>query len=156
MELGFGVPVAGAWATPGNQVRVGRRAEELGYRSLWSFQRLVVPEVPDERSGAPFYQQVQDAVVPLAFLAGQTSRIRLGTAVLIVPFFSPALLAKQLATLDIVSGGRLDVGLGIGWSRTEYEAVGAPFERRGARAEEFVAALRALWTEPVAAYQGEV
>jgi probable F420-dependent oxidoreductase len=155
MELGFGVPVAGAWAMPGNQVRVARRAEELGYRSLWSFQRLVVPEVPDERSGAHFYQQVQDAVVPLAFLAGQTSRIRLGTAVLIVPFFSPALLAKQLATLDIVSGGRLDVGLGIGWSRTEYEAVGAPFERRGARAEEFVAALRALWTEPVAAYQGE-
>ena len=155
MELGFGVPVAGAWATPGNQVRVARRAEELGYRSLWSFQRLVVPEVPDERSGAPYYQQVQDAVVPLAFLAGRTSRIRLGTAVLIVPFFSPALLAKQLATLDIVSGGRLDVGLGIGWSRTEYEAVGAPFERRGARAEEFVAALRALWTEPVAAYQGE-
>ena len=155
MELGFGVPVAGAWATPANQVRVARRAEELGYRSLWTFQRLVVPEVPDERSGAPFYQQVQDAVVPLAFLAGQTSRIRLGTAVLIVPFFSPALLAKQLATLDIVSGGRLDVGLGIGWSRTEYEAVGAPFERRGARVEEFLAALRALWTEPVAAYQGE-
>src|SRR5215217_7861629 len=73
MELGFGVPVAGAWATPANQVRVARRAEELGYRSLWTFQRLVVPEVPDERSGAPFYQQVQDAVVPLAFLAGQSS-----------------------------------------------------------------------------------
>ena len=155
MELGFGVPVAGAWATPANQVRVARRAEELGYRSLWTFQRLVVPEVPDERSGAPFYQQVQDAVVPLAFLAGQTSRIRLGTAVLIVPFFSPALLAKQLATLDIVSGGRLDVGLGIGWSKTEYAAVGVPFERRGARAEEFLAALRALWTDEVASYQGE-
>ena len=155
MELGFGVPVAGAWATPANQVRVARRAEELGYRSLWTFQRLVVPEVPDERSGAPYYQQVQDAVVPLAFLAGQTSRIRLGTAVLIVPFFSPALAAKQLATLDIVSEGRLDVGLGIGWSQTEYAAVGAPFERRGARAEEFLAALRALWTGEVASYQGE-
>src|SRR5829696_5311379 len=155
MELGFGVPVAGAWATPANQVRVARRAEELGYRSLWTFQRLVVPEVPDERSGAPFYQQVQDAVVPLAFLAGQTSRIRLGTAVLIVPFFPPALLAKQLATLDIVSEGRLEVGLGIGWSRTEYAAVGAAFERRGARAEEFLAALRALWTGEVASYQGE-
>jgi probable F420-dependent oxidoreductase len=154
MELGFGVPVAGAWATPANQVRVARRAEELGYRTLWTFQRLVVPEVPDERSGAPYYQSVQDAIVPLAFLASQTSRIRLGTAVLIVPFFSPALAAKQLATLDIVSGGRLDVGFGIGWSRTEYQAVGVPFERRGARAEEFLAELKALWTEPVAAYQG--
>ena len=155
MELGFGVPVAGAWATPANQVRVARRAEELGYRSLWTFQRLVVPEVPDERSGAPYYQQVQDAVVPLAFLAGQTSRIRLGTAVLNIPFFSPALLAKQLATLDIVSEGRLEVGLGIGWSPTEYAAVGTPFERRGARAEEFLAALRALWTGEVTSYQGE-
>jgi probable F420-dependent oxidoreductase len=154
MELGFGVPVAGAWATPENQVRVARRAEELGYRSLWSFQRLLVPEVPDERSGAPFYQRVQDAIVPLAFLAGQTSRIRLGTAVLIMPFFSPALLAKQLATLDVVSAGRLDVGLGIGWSQTEYRAAGTPFRERGARAEEFLAALRALWTEPVAAYSG--
>jgi probable F420-dependent oxidoreductase len=155
MELGFGVPVAGAWATPANQVRVARRAEELGYRSLWTFQRLVVPEVPDERSGAPYYQRVQDAVVPLAFLAGQTSRIRLGTAVLNIPFLSPAVAAKQLATLDIVSGGRLEVGLGIGWSQTEYAAVGAPFERRGARAEEFLAALRALWSGEVVSYQGE-
>ena len=154
MQLGFGVPVSGPWATPDNQVRVVRRAEELGYRTAWTFQRLLVPAEPDERSAAPYYQSVQDAVVPLAFLAGQTTRIRLGTAVLIIPFFTPPLLAKQLATLDLVSAGRLDVGLGIGWSTAEYQAVGVPYERRGARAEEFLAALRTLWTEEVAEFSG--
>jgi probable F420-dependent oxidoreductase len=154
MQVGVGVPVSGAWATPGNQVRVAQLAEELGYRSAWTFQRLLVPAVPDERSAAPFYQSVQDPVVPLALLAGQTTRIRLGTAVLVAPLFWPALLAKQLATLDIVSGGRLDVGLGIGWSTAEFQAVGVPFERRGARTEEFLAVLRALWTEEVTQFDG--
>ena len=154
MQLGFGVPVSGAWATPDIQVRVVRRAEELGYRSVWTFQRLLVPAEPEGRAAAPFYRSVQDAVVPLAYLAGQTTRIRLGLAVLNMPFFSPALLAKQLATLDIVSGGRLDVGLGIGWSALEYRAVGVPYQQRGARAEEFLAALRALWAEEVAELHG--
>jgi probable F420-dependent oxidoreductase len=148
------VPVAGSWATPGNQVRLVRRAEELGYRSAWTFQRLLVPEHPDARAGAPFYRSVHDPIVSLAYLAGQTSRIRLGLAVVNVPFFSPPLLAKQLATLDAVAGGRLDVGLGLGWMREELRAVGAPPERLGARAEEFVAALRALWTDEVVKFTG--
>lgn len=154
MLRGFGVPVAGAWATPENQVRLVRRAEELGYRSVWTFQRLLVPARPDARAGAPVYRSVHDAIVSLAYLAGQTSRIRLGLAVANLPFFSPVLLAKQLATLDAVSGGRLDVGLGLGWMREEFEAVGVPMEQRGARAEEFVAALRALWTEEVVEFRG--
>jgi probable F420-dependent oxidoreductase len=151
---GFGVPVAGAWATPENQVRLVRRAEELGYGSVWTFQRLLVPAEPDARAGAPVYRSVHDPIVSLAYLAGQTSRIRLGLAVANVPFFSPALLAKQLATLDAVSGGRLDVGLGLGWMREEFQAVGVPIQERGARAEEFVAALRALWTEDVVEFHG--
>jgi probable F420-dependent oxidoreductase len=154
MQLGFGVPVAGSWATPGNQVRLVRRAEELGYRSAWTFQRLLVPEHPDARAGAPFYRSVHDPIVSLAYLAGQTSRIRLGLAVVNVPFFSPPLLAKQLATLDTVAGGRLDVGLGLGWMGEELRAVGVPPERLGARAEEFVAALRALWTDEVVKFTG--
>jgi probable F420-dependent oxidoreductase len=154
MQLGFGVPVAGSWATPGNQVRVVRRAEELGYRSVWTFQRLLVPEHPDTRAGAPFYRGVHDPIVSLAYLAGQTSRVRLGLAVVNVPFFSPALLAKQLATLDTVAGGRLDVGLGLGWMREELQAVGVPPTRLGARAEEFVGALRALWTDEVVKFTG--
>jgi probable F420-dependent oxidoreductase len=156
MMLGFGVPVSGAWATPDNQVRLVRRAEELGYGSAWTFQRLLVPaeREPDARSGMEVYRSVLDPVVSLAYLAGRTGRIRLGVAVLNMPFFSPALMAKQLATLDILSGGRLDVGLGNGWSRAEFVASGVPYEDRGARGEEFLRALRALWTEELVDFRG--
>jgi probable F420-dependent oxidoreductase len=154
MFLGFGVPVSGVWATPDNQVRFVRRAEELGYRSAWTFQRLLVPAQPDGRAGMAVYRSVLDPVVSLAYLAGHTGRIRLGVAVLNMPFFSPPLMAKQLTTLDILSGGRLDVGLGVGWSRDEFVASGVPLEHRGARAEEFLRALRALWTEDVVEFRG--
>lgn len=149
------MPLSGAWATPANQLRLVRRAEELGYHSAWTFQRLLVPERAGERAGIEAYRSVHDAIVPLAFVAGHMTRIRLGVSVLNIPFFSPALMAKQLATLDAVCGGRLDVGLGIGWMREEYAAVGAPYLRRGRRAEEFLAALRALWTQEVVEFHGE-
>ncbi|HEX8135050.1 MAG TPA: TIGR03619 family F420-dependent LLM class oxidoreductase [Actinomycetes bacterium] len=157
MFLGFGVPVSGVWATPGNQLRFVQRAEALGYRTAWTFQRLLVPAEPepDPRSGMEVYRSVLDPVVSLAHLAGRTDRIRLGVAVLNMPFVSPALLAKQLATLDILSNGRLDVGLGVGWSKVEFAASGVPLERRGQRAEEFLRALRALWTDEVVELDGE-
>jgi probable F420-dependent oxidoreductase len=157
MFLGFGVPVSGVWATPGNQVRFVQRAEALGYRTAWTFQRLLVPaeREPDPRSGMQVYRSVLDPVVSLAHLAGRTDRIRLGLAVLNMPFFSPALAAKQLATLDILSNGRLDVGLGVGWSKVEFVASGVPLDRRGRRAEEFLRALRALWTDQVVEFDGE-
>jgi probable F420-dependent oxidoreductase len=153
--IGIGVPLSGAWATPPNQLRIVRRAEELGYRSAWGFQRLLVPEHPGERAGIEAYRSVHDPVVTLAMLAGHTSRIRLGLSVLNIPFYSPAVMAKQLTTLDAVAGGRLDVGLGIGWMREEYIAVNAPYKDRGRRAEEFIAALRALWTQEIVEYSGE-
>jgi probable F420-dependent oxidoreductase len=154
VQVGFGVPISGAWATPGNQLRLAGRAEALGYHSLWTFQRLLVPVQPDARAGVEAYRSVLDAVVSLAFVAGHTSRIRLGLAVLNLPFFSPPLLAKQLATLDVLSGGRLDVGLGVGWSPVEFAATGATERQRGARAEEFLRVLRALWTQDVVAFEG--
>jgi probable F420-dependent oxidoreductase len=157
MFLGFGVPVSGVWATPGNQIRFVRRAEALGYRTAWTFQRLLVPAElePDPRSGMEVYRSVLDPLVSLAHLAGRTDRIRLGVAVVNMPFLSPALLAKQLTTLDILSRGRLDVGLGVGWSKVEFAASGVPLERRGRRAEEFLRALRALWTDGVVEFDGE-
>lgn len=155
MKIGFGVPMSGTWATPEIQARLVRRAEELGYDSAWTFQRLVIPAKPEDGRWAEVYRSVLDPVVSLGYLAGQTSRIRLGLAVVNMPFFSPALLAKQLATLDIVSNGRLDAGLGLGWAREEFGASGIPYPRRGARAEEFLAAMRALWTEEVAEFHGE-
>ncbi|MBO0891362.1 MAG: TIGR03619 family F420-dependent LLM class oxidoreductase, partial [Acidothermales bacterium] len=93
--------------------------------------------------------------VSLAFVAGNTSRIRLGLAVLNMPFFSPAVLAKQLTTLDVLSGGRVDAGLGLGWSTEEFAASGVGYERRGRRADEYLAVLRELWTADVAQYTGE-
>lgn len=154
MQLGFAVPVSGSWATPANQVEVARRAEELGYASVWTFQRLLFPVAAEGKRWQPVYRSVADPIVTLAFLAGQTTRVRLGVAVVNMPWFSPILLAKQSASLDIVSGGRLDLGLGLGWAREEYDATGAPYEQRGARADEFVRALRALWTEDVVDFPG--
>src|SRR5260221_3210211 len=142
MKIGFGAPVSGAWATPENLARFGARGEQAGYASLWTFQRLLVPE----GSGMdPVYRSVLDPLTALAYAAAGTSRIRLGVAVVNLPFVSPAYLAKQAATVDVLSGGRLDLGLGVGWMPEEFAATGASMARRGARAAEYVAVLRPLW-----------
>src|SRR5262245_21718385 len=142
MDIGFGAPVAGAWATPRNLTEFARRAERLDYRSLWTFQRLLVPA---GSSMAPVYRSVLDPMTALGFAAGVTSSIRLGVAVVNHPFASPLLLAKQAATVDVLSGGRLDLGIGSGWLAEEFTGSGAPMAARGARANEYVAALRAVW-----------
>src|SRR5205807_6917419 len=89
------------------------------------------------------------------YVAAATETVRLGVAVVNLPFYAPVVLAKQLTTLDAVSAGRLDVGLGLGWAREEFVATGAPYTGRGARAEEFVACLKAIWTEDPVSYDGE-
>ena len=150
MDIGFGAPVAGAWATPRNLAEFGRRAERLGYRSLWTFSRLLAPAGANL---APVYQSVLDPMVSLGFLAAATASIRLGVATVSHPFASPLLLAKQAATVDVLSGGRLDLGIGSGWLAEEFTGSGASMERRGARADEYVAALRALWSGS-GGYQG--
>jgi probable F420-dependent oxidoreductase len=143
VRIGFGAPVSGAWATPRNLAEFGASAQQLGYDSLWTFQRLLVPAGSDMD---PVYRSVLDPMVTLGYLAAVTSGIRLSVAVINLPFVSPAYLAKQAATLDVLSGGRLDLGLGLGWMPEEFTASGASTARRGARAEEYLAALRALWS----------
>jgi probable F420-dependent oxidoreductase len=152
MRIGFGLPVAGAWANPDNVARFAAEAEQLGYHSLWSFQRLLVATDQDL---APVYQSVLDPLVSLAYAAAHTSRIRLGVAVVNFPFVSPTYLAKQAASLDVLSRGRFDLGLGSGWSPVEFTATGASMERRGARAEEYLAVLRTLWADEVSQFEGE-
>jgi len=152
MKIGFGAPVSGAWATPENLAGFAARAEQAGYASLWSFQRLLVP---DGSGMDPVYHSVLDPMAALAYAAAGTSRIRLGVAVINLPFVSPAYLAKQAATVDILSGGRLDLGLGIGWMPEEFAATGAPMARRGARAAEYVAVLRELWADGRSEFSGE-
>jgi probable F420-dependent oxidoreductase len=151
VQIGFAAPVSGSWATEENLVRVARRADELGYASLWTFQRLLSPV---DGAWGPMYESVQDPIVTLAYLAGHTERIRLGTAVVNAPFYSPIVLAKQLTTLDIVSRGRLDAGLGLGWSDEEYAAAGASKQDRGRRIDEFIEALTTIWTDTVVEHTG--
>jgi probable F420-dependent oxidoreductase len=152
MKIGCGLPVSGAWATPANIASFGTLAEELGYASLWTFQRLLVPE----GSGMdPVYHSVLDPMAAMAFAAATTSRIRLGVAVINVPYVSPAYLAKQAATVDILSAGRLDLGLGLGWMPEEFIATGGSMERRGARAEEYIRVLRTLWGRQPAQFSGD-
>jgi probable F420-dependent oxidoreductase len=153
MKIGFGAPVAGAWAVPENVRDVAERAEELGYASLWSFHRLLVPA--EKEAMAPVYRSVLDPIGALTYAAARTSRIRLGVAVVNLPFVTPAYLAKQASTLDVLSGGRFDLGLGTGWQREEFIASGVPMERRGARAEDYLAALRTLWNDEVSEFEGE-
>jgi probable F420-dependent oxidoreductase len=152
VQIGFAAPVSGSWATPENIVHVARRAEELGYSSLWTFQRLLSPA---DGNWGEQYRSVLDPNVTLAFLAALTSRIRLGVAVVNLPFISPVVLAKEWSTLDLLSGGRLDAGLGLGWSPEEFEATGADLKSRGRRAEEFIRVLRTLWAEGVSEHSGE-
>lgn len=152
MKLGFGLPVSGAWATPDTMRHVATRAEELGYDSLWTFQRFLHPV--DEEWGR-VYHSVVDSTTALAYVAAVTSRIRLGLAVVNSPFYSPIVLSKALTTLDIVSKGRLDVGLGLAWAPIEFTAAGATMARRGARSEEFVQALDATWTQDEVEFHGE-
>jgi probable F420-dependent oxidoreductase len=152
MRIGLGAPVSGAWATPDNIARFAARAEELGYDSLWTFQRLLVGADDDL---APVYRSVLDPMLALAYAAALTTRIRLGVAVVNMPFVSPVVLAKQATTLDVLSGGRLDLGLGNGWYAPEFAATGSSSARRAARAEEYVRVLRALWSDEVASFDGE-
>jgi probable F420-dependent oxidoreductase len=162
VKVGCSLPQLGLQANRQNLVSVAQRAEELGYDSVWVLERLLWPIEPkDPYPAAPdgklpdTYQIVLDPLETLTFVAALTSKVRLGTSVLVLPFHTPIELARRIATLDVLSGGRVEVGVGIGWSRDEFEAAGAPFERRGARADEFLQAMVALWTENPVSFNGE-
>src|SRR5690242_20769593 len=152
MKIGFGLPVSGAWATPDNVSRFATLAEASGYSSLWTFQRLLVPE----GSGMePVYRSVLDPIAAMAYAAAVTSRIRLGVAVINAPYVSPGYLAKQAASVDVLSSGRLDLGIGLGWMPEEFAVTGASMDRRGARTTEYVRVLRVLWGDQPAEFNGE-
>jgi probable F420-dependent oxidoreductase len=155
VELGFAVPVSGSWATPANVAEIAERAETLGYASLWTFQRLLSPLDDGAPVLAPPYRSVHDPLALLAFLAGRTTTARLGVAIVNMPYYPPLVLAKMLTTIDHLSDGRLDAGLGIGWLPPEMAAAGVPMARRGARADDYLACLRAIWTDDVVEYSGE-
>ncbi len=155
MQRGVAVPISGSWATPANCVEIAGRAEELGYSSLWTFQRLLSPVDGNTPVLEPQYRSVHDPLATLAFLAALTSAARLGVAVVNLPYYAPIVLAKALTTIDHLSDGRLDAGFGIGWLPNELEAVGVSPKERGRRTEDALRCLRAIWTEEVVDYHGE-
>ena len=139
---------------PDPAARVGRAAEAAGFESLWVADHVVLPDPPvPGRPMAPD-MRLLDPVVALTFLAAHTSRILLGTGVIILPQRQALVLAKQLASLDVLSNGRLIFGLGVGWCEPEMRSVGVPFAERGRVADDYLAAIRAVWTRPKPSYRG--
>jgi probable F420-dependent oxidoreductase len=139
---------------PDAAARIGRAAEAAGFESLWVADHVVLPDPPV--AGRPMApdQRLLDPIVALTFLAAHTQRIRLATGVIILPQRQALVLAKQLASLDVLSNGRLIFGLGVGWCEPEMRSVGAPFAERGRVADDYLAAMRAVWTQPKPSYRG--
>ena len=164
MKYGFTVPGRGPLATPDMLLTIAKHGEELGFDSIQTGDHILVPknidstypytdtgEFPGLSSGSSLEQ-----LTLLAFLAGQTSNIRLVTSVLIVPHRNPLVAAKTLATLDVLSKGRLVVGIGVGWMKEEFEALGLPpFEERGAVTDEYLRIFKELWTNDDPSFNGK-
>ncbi len=136
----------GACAFPDTAATVARAAEASGFESLWTGEHVILPDPQVPPSPVPADYPMDDPAVALAFVAAHTSRVRLGTGIIILPQRNPVVLAKQLASLDVLSKGRLIFGIGVGYLKPEFDAIGAPFDHKGARSEEFLAAMIALWS----------
>lgn len=142
---------------------VAATAERHGFATLWAGEHVVMVDRPDSRYpysddgriAVPADADWLDPMIGLGFAAAATSTIRIATGVLLLPEHNPVLLAKQAASLDVLSGGRLTLGVGIGWAREEFEALGVPFARRAARTAEYASVLRTLWRDDVATFHGE-
>ena len=160
----FGVMFAnvGPMAYPEGAVAIAQAAEAGGFESLWTVEHTIVPAgyqsaYPYSDSGrmpGPEDSDIPDPLIWLTYVAASTSTIRLGTGILILPQRNPIILAKEVATLDRMSGGRVELGVGVGWLEEEFDALGIPFNDRGARTDDHIAALRALWTQDQASHHG--
>lgn len=162
MKVGMFLPQVGEYATKENILYVAKEAEKEGIDSVWVLDRLLWPLNPQTPYAArpdgilPVeFQNVFDPLTILTYVAGVTKRILLGTSIIDMLFESPVLLAKRFATLDILSDGRTIAGLGIGWSKDEYEVSGVPYKDKGTRADEFIQALKKIWTDEIVEFKGE-
>jgi probable F420-dependent oxidoreductase len=143
MQLGIHLPHIGRKASPDNIRRVAVLAEELGLDDVWVSEHIIVPK----DGGYPPSPNFWDPVLTLTWAAAATQRVRLGTSVLVLPMRHPLPLAKELATLQNLSGGRLILGAGVGWLEAEFDALGVPFKERGRRMDEGIAMMRAVWSQ---------
>ena len=163
MKIGCHLPMFGPIGTRENVLTFARRMESLGYDSLWASDHVVIPSrIASRYPYSPAGQFPLGPDVPfleplttLALVAGVTERVRLGTSVLVLPHRNPALAAKMAATLDHLSGGRVVLGVGVGWMREEIELLGGDYDRRGAWSDEAIAVMRACWRDARTAHHGE-
>jgi probable F420-dependent oxidoreductase len=143
----------GSSADPDTLGRRARRAEEAGFESFWVGDHVALPSAEAQGADPPGQRRLE-ALVALAYMAALTSRVRLAVGVIVLPQRQPVLLAKQLSTIDVLSKGRLIVGIGVGYLEPELRALGASLADRGARTDEYLAAMRALWDEPAPSFAG--
>jgi len=154
MELGVAGLNAKATLRPEDTVRLARLAEELGYRSWWAGDHVVLPSPRTSESPMAPTDPILDPLVHLGYLAAVTERIELATGIVILPQRNPLVLAKQAASLDVLSGGRLTLGVGAGYLEPELTAVGVSLAERGRRTDEYLDAMTALWTSPTPEFHG--
>jgi probable F420-dependent oxidoreductase len=162
MKVGILLPHVGENATRESVLYIAKQAEDEGLDSIWAIERLLWPVKPQTPYGgipnAPIpveYQNVLDPLDTLTYLAADTDRISLGTSIIDMLFHNPVVLARRFATLDVLSGGRVIAGFGLGWSKDEFDASGIPFRHRGARADEYLQVLKRIWTDDVAEFRGQ-
>jgi probable F420-dependent oxidoreductase len=154
MKFGlFGINM-GACSNPDTAARVAQAAEAAGFESVWTGEHVVLPDPQVPPSPLPPEAPLLDPAVALAYVAAHTKRVKLGTGIIILPQRNPLVLAKELASVDVVSGGRLIFGLGIGYLKPEFDALGIPFDHKGPRSVEYLQAMQAVWTQDKPAYQG--
>lgn len=162
MDFGIIFANVGPAVNPEHAAALGQLAEENGFDSIWTVEHVLVPagytsEYPYSPTGkmpGPEESPIPDPLVWLTYVGAVTKRIKLATGVLILPQRNPLVLAKEVATLDVLSGGRVVLGVGVGWLKEEFDAIGVPFGERGLRTDEYIDALRALWTQPEATFDG--
>jgi len=164
MKFGLRYCNIGRYVDPGLTVELAQAGEEAGFDSAWSVEHTVVPQgyasVYPYAQGGRMPGKESEFVLPdpliwMAYVASATSKIKLGTAILILPQHNPVHVAKQVATIDYLSGGRVLLGIGVGWLKEEFDALGVPFADRGRRADEYVAVMRELWSSDSPTYHGE-
>lgn len=161
MELGIALPTSGPLAGPAAIARVAREAEQLGYDSVWTYERLLRPTAPvaigggDPQPVPEIYRLAYEPLETLSYVAAITDRVKLGTSIIDALLHPAVVLAKRLATLDQLSGGRAVAGLGQGWMPQEFAAAGVPMSRIGRGMDEVVAAMRACWGPDPVAYEGD-
>jgi len=151
MQLGIHLPHIGRKAGPDSIRRAAIQAEELGFDDVWVSEHIIVPE----NAGYPPSPNFWDPLLTLTWAAAVTSRVRLGTSVLVLPMRHPLPLAKELATLQNLSQGRLILGAGVGWLEAEFDALGVPFKERGRRMDEGIAMMRAVWSQDPVTFEAK-